>query len=76
MAAPPAFDVVPSSHPSAFSFYEKTVQVIDKVKETNPQYKQAAGNLIFEFVAECAGLNYAPKITGMIIDLPVHDIRY
>ena len=71
MAAPPAFNVTPSQHPLACSFYEKTVHLLEKVNESNPQYKQDVGNVLFPFVASITSESYAPKITGMIIDLSI-----
>lgn len=41
----------------------------------NPSYKQTVGSCIFEFVSRIVGTQYAPKITGMLIDLPVVEIQ-
>ena len=41
----------------------------------NPGYKNTVGSTIFEFVTKIVGPNYAPKITGMLIDLPITDIQ-
>ena len=40
----------------------------------NPQYKQTVGGAIFEFVQSVVQ-GYAPKVTGMLIDLPVPEIQ-
>jgi hypothetical protein len=40
----------------------------------NPQYKQTVGGAIFEFVQKLVQ-GYAPKVTGMLIDLPVPEIQ-
>jgi hypothetical protein len=40
----------------------------------NPQYKQTVGGAIFEFVQSFVQ-GYAPKVTGMLIDLPVPEIQ-
>jgi hypothetical protein len=40
----------------------------------NPQYKQTVGGAIFEFV-QFFVQGYAPKVTGMLIDLPVPEIQ-
>ena len=40
----------------------------------NPQYKQTVGGAIFEFVQKLVH-GYAPKVTGMLIDLPVPEIQ-
>jgi Poly-adenylate binding protein, unique domain len=44
------------------------------ITEINPSYKQIVGSTIFEFVTRLAGQQYAPKITGMLIDLPIVEI--
>ena len=41
----------------------------------NPNHKDQAGNLFFEFVKKLLGAEKAPKITGMLIDLQLSDIR-
>jgi hypothetical protein len=40
----------------------------------NPQYKQTVGGAIFEFVQSLVE-SFAPKVTGMLIDLPVAEIQ-
>lgn len=40
----------------------------------NPNYKGTVGENIFEFVEKIAGEEKAPKITGMLIDLPLEEI--
>jgi hypothetical protein len=44
------------------------------VNEHNPNYKQTVGSAIFEFVQNLVEA-YAPKVTGMLIDLPVVEIQ-
>ncbi len=41
----------------------------------NPNYRGQVGEVIFEFVEKIAGEEKAPKITGMLIDLPIEEIR-
>jgi hypothetical protein len=55
-------------------FYGVTVPILGAVNEMNPQYKQTVGSVIFEFV-QILVANYAPKVTGMLIDLPVVEIQ-
>ena len=40
----------------------------------NPLYKQTVGGAIYEFVLELVQ-GKAPKVTGILIDLPVAEIR-
>lgn len=46
------------------------------VAKTNPNYKTQVGEFIFEHVERIAGEQKAPKITGMLIDLPIEEIQY
>jgi hypothetical protein len=41
----------------------------------NPNYKTQTGQTIFSFVERVAGGALAPKITGMLIDLPIEEIQ-
>jgi hypothetical protein len=49
--------------------------VIPAVDPKNPNYKAQVGEVIYEFVEKISGEDYAPKITGMLIDLPMEDIK-
>ena len=40
----------------------------------NPDYKNLVGHTIFGFVQSLVE-NFAPKVTGMLIDLPVSEIQ-
>lgn len=40
----------------------------------NPNYKAVVGEVIYEFVEKIDGDVNAPKITGMLIDLPIEEI--
>lgn len=40
------------------------------------QKKQIIGTHIFRYVTNLVTQEYSPKITGMIIDLPVADLNY
>jgi hypothetical protein len=41
----------------------------------NPNYKSMAGNYIYEDVEKFVGEELAGKITGMLIDLPIEEIK-
>lgn len=51
-----------------------TVPILGAVTELNPAYKQTVGGAIFESVQKIVG-DFAPKVTGMLIDLPVPEIQ-
>jgi len=49
----------------------------DEFKETHSDQKarrDLIGNAIYEYVEKLIGVEFAPKITGMIIDLPDIDL--
>ncbi len=56
-------------------YLQKSVQLIPAVVPQNQNYKHQVGEVIFEFVEKIAGEDKAPKITGMLIDLPIEEIR-
>lgn len=41
----------------------------------NPNYKTQVGQIIFSFVAKFIGVEKAPKVTGMLIDLSIEEVR-
>ena len=51
-----------------------TVPILGAVTEQNPNYKQTVGGIIFEYVQKLVN-EFAPKVTGMLIDLPVPEIQ-
>ena len=65
----------PSNDKSAVAFYKSTGPILSKMIESNPNYKQEVGIAIIEFVKKIAGEEKTPKITGMLIYLPVPDIQ-
>lgn len=50
-------------------------KIIPAVVPQNPNYKAQVGEFIYEYVEQIAGDEKAPKITGMLIDLPIGDIQ-
>merc|ERR1711935_412824 len=53
----------------------KTQSIIGSVQERNPHLADQVGNMIYEFVEGLVGAQKAPKITGMLIQLPVFQIK-
>merc|ERR1712173_539736 len=49
-------------------------QILPAVVPENPNYKDQVGTVLYEFVSQLVGQK-APKITGMLIDLPINDIQ-
>lgn len=52
-----------------------TLQILPAVVPQNPNYKAQVGEIIYEYVEKIAGESKAPKITGMLIDLPLEEIH-
>jgi len=57
------------------AYLGKTMQIIRAIVKENPNYQQIVGSCIFSFVQQICGAEYAPKITGMLIDLPIFEIH-
>jgi len=55
-------------------FMQMARQVSPGVIPQNPNYQQIVGEEIFEYVEGIVG-DHAPKVTGMLIDLPIPDIH-
>merc|ERR1719223_1216275 len=74
---PPQMQIqfTPSNDPLATEFYSKTMPIYAAITEINPSYKQTVGSTIFEFVTKLVGPQFAPKITGMLIDLPIIEVQ-
>ena len=49
-------------------------QILPAIVPENPNYKDQVGTIIYEFVTQLVGTK-APKVTGMLIDLPISDIQ-
>ena len=50
-------------------------KLLPSVTDRNPYLKEQVGNLIFDFVQNLIGQDKAPKITGMLIELPVVQVK-
>ena len=48
--------------------------IINCVVPENPYYKEHVGNVFFEYIQQIVGPK-APMVTGMIIELPIEDIK-
>ena len=56
-------------------FMADAQRLLPSVQEKNPYLKDQVGHLIYDFVQKIIGVDKAPKITGMLIELPVPQIR-
>jgi len=49
-------------------------QILAAIVPENPNYKDQVGTVLFEYIQQLIGAK-APKVTGMLIDLPIDDIK-
>lgn len=59
----------------ATKFQQDAARLLPAVQERNQYLKEQVGHLIYDFVQKIIGVEKAPKITGMLIELPVPQIR-
>jgi len=53
------------------AYNQKGFTYLPAVVPQNPNLKQFVGEFIYEYVEKFVGEEKAPKITGMLIDLPI-----
>lgn len=53
----------------------EAMKLLPSVQERNVNLKEQVGHLIFDYVQMIVGSDKAPKITGMLIELPVAQIK-
>merc|ERR1711990_880045 len=59
----------------AQQYTQSTLRYIPAINSNNPHMKQQVGGCIYEYVQRLVGDDKAPKITGMLIELPVNQIK-
>ena len=59
----------------ASRFAADAIKLLPSVQDRNPYLKEQVGHLIYDYVQKIIGVEKAPKITGMLIELPVNQIR-
>jgi hypothetical protein len=50
-------------------------QILPAIVPENPNYRTQVGTIFYEFIDLLIGAERAPKVTGMLIDLPIDDIK-
>lgn len=61
--------------PHILEYNTNGFKLVPAVSPANPNYKAQVGEFIYEYVEKIAGETQAPKITGMLIDLPIPEIQ-
>ena len=56
-------------------YLAQTSKYIPALNPNNPHMKQQVGSCIYEYVQQLVGDEKAPKITGMLIELPINQIK-
>lgn len=56
-------------------FIDAARKILPSVSDKNPYLKEQVGHLIYDYVQKIIGVDKAPKITGMLIELPVQQIQ-
>jgi hypothetical protein len=73
---PPMGMIPPQSIPPHIVEYNLNGRkLVPAVVPQNPNYKTQVGEFIYEYVEKISGDDKAPKITGMLIDLPIQEIQ-
>jgi len=79
MPTMPAMPVAPqqmtANMPVAQKYQLAAAKYLPAVDDRNPLMKEQVGNTIYEYVTELVGQQKAPKITGMLINLPLEQVR-
>ena len=68
--APPQQQPATNATP-AQKYYLEAKKLLPSDTERNPYLKEQVGHLIYDYVQMTIGTAQAPKITGMLIELPV-----
>ncbi len=70
-------DLQPLAHPDPYvnAYNSNGFNMLPVVVPGNPNLKQQVGEFIYEYVEKIAGEDQAPKVTGMLIDLPNDEIK-
>lgn len=76
-AQPPmASAPIPTGNMSMAQKYQVAAgKFLPAVSERNPHLKDQVGHTIYDYVQHLSGPEKAPKITGMLIELPVEQIK-
>jgi len=78
MQMPPQAPMQPgmqAASPIAAQYLGVTGKLIPSITERNPYLKERVGEAIFPFIKNLVGNDRVPKITGMLIELPVEQIK-
>ena len=73
---PQSFEYLePSNDESAVAFYKSTGPILNRLVDSNPNYKQEVSSAVFEFVKKIVGEEDAPEITEAFVKFPLSKIN-
>ena len=49
--------------------------MIPAVVPQNQNLREMVGTFIYDYVEKFVGENFAPKVTGMLLDMPLNEIK-
>ena len=75
MPGPPQGQAPQGGNPMVMQYMQVCSKLLPAVTEKNPYLKEKVGETIFPFIRTMIGNERAPKITGMLIELPVDQIK-
>lgn len=64
-----------ASSPIAAQYIAVTTKLLPSVTPRNPYLKERVGEAIFPFIKTLVNIERVPKITGMLIELPVEQMK-
>jgi hypothetical protein len=64
-----------NADPKVNAYNQKGFSIIPYVFPKNPNLRERVGEFIYDYVKEFVGEALVPKITGMLIDLPIDEIK-
>lgn len=65
----------PAQMTMAQRYIHDTAKFIPAISPQNPHLKNQVGHAIYQYVQQLVGDEKAPKITGMLIELPIDQIK-
>jgi len=70
-------EIQPLVHPDPYAnaYNLAGFKLLPAIVEENPNYKNQVGEFIYYHVEKIATEQHAPKITGMIIELPIDEVK-
>jgi len=66
---------LPNADPVLNAYNQKGFSLLPAIVPENQSLKQMVGEFVYPFVEKLVGDANAPKITGMLIDLPLEEIK-